>query len=138
MFPVLSSVMSLQVGKFIYFQTVNKSYSYTDSLDMSDAFDTFYNSIIDSFAKGFKHFSSGYGIHHKRFHDHLHLTSSELSARDETHSEIYLVKGVTDMDDDVYIDSGLHSYITYLIKIVGQMLIINLLLPLTEDNKIKK
>ena len=42
------------------------------------------------------------------------------------------------MDDDVYIDSGLHPYITYLIKIVGQMLIINLLLPLTEDNKIKK
>ena len=128
-----------------YFQTVNKSFPFTDSLDMSDAFDTFYNLIIysfdtdfDSFAKGFKHFSSGYGIHHKRFHDHLHLTSSELSARDETHSEIYLIKGVTDMDDDVYIDSGLHSYITYLIKIVGQMLIINLLLPLTEDNKIKK
>ncbi|KAL5272409.1 hypothetical protein ACHWQZ_G000567 [Mnemiopsis leidyi] len=86
----------------------------------------------------FSYVFAGYGIHHKHFHEHLHLSSNGLSPWEETQLQSYMAKGVNDMDDDGYIDSGLHSYITYLIKTVGQMLIINLLLPLTEDNKIKK
>ena len=49
-----------------------------------------------------------------------------------------MVKGVNDHESSVYIDNGLHSYIGYLTSTIGQLVVVNLLLPLAEDNKLKK
>ena len=58
---------------------------------------------------------------------------------EESHSGDYdFDKGVSDHESSVFIDASLHSYIMYLINTISQMVVINLLLPLTEDNKLKK
>ena len=83
---------------------------------------------------------SGYGINHKvKINNQLDLLASmNFSVKDKPHSEMYMVKGVNDHESSVYIDNGLHSYIGYLTSTIGQLVVVNLLLPLAEDNKLKK
>ncbi|XP_063691698.1 uncharacterized protein LOC134824001 [Bolinopsis microptera] len=83
---------------------------------------------------------AGYGISHKvKINSELDLLASmNISIKDTPHSEMYMIKGVNDHESSVYIDNGLHSYIGYLTSTIEQLVVVNLLLPLTEDNKLKK
>jgi hypothetical protein len=76
---------------------------------------------------------SAFGIYHKIYGDagkYLLLLNKFL--------EGVKSPSVNENPSTSYVDADLHSYMEYLITVISQMMVINLLLPLTEDNKLRK